>query len=304
MSVLLSEKSGFYSPFSFLTDPSKCAGDFVCDLEKDLGDLKVFQFSAGNEISIFYRTLDWDTKFFGVPTFRIDYTQLPLNVKLVSVQLAFLKFRKYLSSLCSSFYLFAEVPSEDTAVIAGMSGAGCRLIETRVTCFRDDLQNFTYKTQSETRDAVETDIPELRIAAVQAVNPYDRFHADDFFTSKEADDFLAIFIENSVKGFADEVIVPTTGPANAFLTGNYVATPHSLFGRKIGKMVFSAATPARRGWYVKLIGELSLKFKENGLDTAFMTTQATNRAVLKVWFKHGYRFGRCTHIFSTYTRVK
>jgi len=304
MNVSISEKTGFYSPLSFLTDQAACAEDFVNNMRKDLTEGKVSRFTANDDIRIYFRKLNWDTEFFGVPTFRIDYTKLPPNIRFLSVQLAFDKFREHLSTLCSDFYLFAEVPSEDTAVVAGMSGCGWRLIETRITCFRDDLQKFDYLPQSATRNATETDIPELRLAAVQAVNRYDRFHADDFFTTKEADDFLAIFIENSVNGFADEVIVPATGPANAFLTGNYLASPPSLVDRKVAKMVFSAVTTTRKGWYKQLVGALSLEFKERGIDTAFMSTQATNRAVLKVWFQHGYRFGRCTHIFSTHTRTR
>ncbi len=304
MDVPISEKTGFYSPLSFLADQAACARDFVSDLGKDLTDGIVSRFSVGDDICIHFRKLNWDTEFFGVPTFRIDYTELPSDVRFLSIQLAFIKFREYLSTLYSDFYLFAEVPSEDTAVVAGMTGSGWRLIETRITCFRDDLQKFDYLTQSATRNAVETDIPELRLAAVQAVNRYDRFHADDFFTTTEANDFLAIFIENSVNGFADEVIIPATGPANAFLTGNYLAAPPSLVGRKIGKMPLFAVTPARRGWGVQLIGAMSLKFKERGLDTAFMTTQAANRAALKILFRHGYRFGRSTHIFSTHTRER
>jgi dTDP-4-amino-4,6-dideoxy-D-galactose acyltransferase len=115
---------------------------------------------------------------------------------------------------------------------------------------------------------------------------------------------MAIFVENSVKGFADEVIVPKNGAANAFLTANFLTSPLSLTQERIGKMVLSAVSPERKGWYVRLIAEMSYIFKEQGLNTAFMSTQATNRAVLKVWFRHGYRFGRCTHIFSTYIRTK
>jgi len=304
MNVPVSEKTGFYSPFSFLTDQAACARDFISALNRDQAEGRVSSFDANDDIRIYFRKLNWDTEFFGIPTFRIDYTELPTDVRFSSVQLAFGKFREHLSTFYSDFYLFAEVPSEDTAVVAGMSGSGWRLIETRITCFRDDLQKFDYSTESESRNAIETDIPKLRLAAVHALNRYDRFHADDFFTTTEANDFLAIFIENSVNGFADEVIVPAIGPANAFLTGNYLASPPSLVGRKIGKMPLFAVTPARRGWGVQLIGAMSLKFKEHGLDTAFMTTQATNRAVLKILFRHGYRFGRSTHIFSTYARTR
>lgn len=304
MSISISEKTASYSPYNFLTDPALCAEDFLNTLHEDVEHGRVDRFDAEDYIHIYYRELKWDTNFFGIPTFRVDYTELPAGVQFITVQCAFNKLRKHLSSLYPEYYLFAEVPSEDTSVIAGMSGTGWRLIETRITCFRADIQKFDYPTRSAVRNATEADIPELRIAAKQAVNRYDRFHADDFFTPKEADDFLAIFVENSVKGFADEVIVPANGPANAFITGNYLTSPSLLSGREIGKMVLSAVTPARTGWYVRLIGELSFKFKERGIDMAFMTTQATNRTVLKVWHRHGYRFGRCTHIFSTYIRKR
>ena len=302
--IAIDATTGFYSPVSFLTrNLDACAQDFADDLCDELAQGKAEIFDGGHGIAIVFRKLGWDTNFFGTPTFRVDYTSVPAGVPLTAVQQAFGALRAHLSTLAPAYYLFAEVPSEDTTAIAGMSGNGWRMIETRITCFRDDLQQFTADGLPPVRSAVADDIPALRLAAMEAVNVYDRFHADDFFTPQQADDFLAIFVENSVKeGYADEVIVPADGPANAFLTGNYMATPPALGERKLGKMVLSAVTPARRGWYVKLIGALSLKFKERGIDTAFMTTQATNRAVLKVWFHHGYRFGRCTHIFSTYIK--
>ena len=304
MSLLITEKTSFYSPYSFLGKHESCAIHFLRSIEEDLSLGDAEYFDAGNGIFIYFRNLNWDTKFFGIPTFRVDYTAFPYNNIFYSDQRAFIKLREYFSSIYPEYYLFAEVPVEDTAVISGMSSAGWRLIETRITCYRNDLQKFDYSTRSVVRNATEADIPELRRVAIEAVNFYDRFHADEFFTRNEADEFLATFIENSVRGFADEVIVPGNGPANAFLTGNYLTTPSFLSGIKMGKMVLSAVSSARRGWYVRLIAELSFKFKELGLDTAFMTTQATNRAVLKVWLRHGYRFGRCTHIFSTYSRIR
>jgi dTDP-4-amino-4,6-dideoxy-D-galactose acyltransferase len=150
------------------------------------------------------------------------------------------------------------------------------------------------------RQAHLADIPALNSTAIKSVNIYDRFHADSFFTESMADNFLAKYVENSVRGYADEVMVPLTGDANAFLTANYIKSPNCLSNKKLAKMVLSAVAPERTGWYVKLIGEMTLKFKERNIDAAFMTTQSTNRAVLKVWNSFGYQFGRCTHIFSKF----
>lgn len=296
------ERAFFYSPYGFLRNANSLGKEWLSEINQSISKGSIERFEDGSGVSIYYRKLDWDTEFFGVPFFKVEFAEFQKGTEFSSVQKAFSNFRDYISSFFSEYYIFSEVPCEDTGVIAGLTGAGWRLVETRITCYRDDLQNFSYSRRSFVRNAVEHDIRDLRKAAVEAVNYYDRFHADDFFSRKESDDFLAIFVENSVKGFADEVIVPAEGPANAFLTGNYLESPSSLLGRKMGKMVLSAVAGERKGWYVNLIAELSFKFKEKGVDTVFMTTQATNRAVLKVWYRHGYRFGKCSHIFSTYVR--
>lgn len=304
MDLIATERTGFYAPYGFLNRLDAGAADWIGELAADLAAGKAERFEGGQGVVVYWRQLAWDSQFFGVPTFRVDYTTWSAQAGYGDIGAAFAALRAMLAARHASFYLFAEVPCEDTGTIAGMGSAAWRLIETRITCYRDNLQQFDAKARYPVRSANEGDVAELREAAIAAVNHFDRFHADDFFTSAESDSFLGTFIENSVKGFADEVLVPAEGPANAFLTGNYVKSPPTLAARRIGRMVLSAVSGERRGWYVKLIGELSLKFKERGLDTALMTTQATNRAVLKVWERHGYQYGRCTHIFSTYERKR
>jgi len=302
--LIASERSGFYAPLGFLDRLGTVGEDWIADLAAEHTAGAVQSFDGGNGVVIYYRKLAWDSDFFGVPTFRVDYATWPDDADYGAIAAAFAALRSRIAAAEASFYLFAEVPCEDTGVIAGLGSAAWRLIETRITCYRDDLQQFEPRTRYRVRSATLDDVPALRQTATEAVNHFDRFHADDFFNKEESDNFLGAFVENSIKGFADEVIVPQEGPSNAFLTGNYIKSPPSLAHRKIGRMVLSAVSTERRGWYVKLIGELSQKFKERGLDTSLMTTQATNRAVLKVWERHGYRFGRCTHIFSIYERKR
>ncbi|WP_313311922.1 hypothetical protein [Pulveribacter sp.] len=301
INTISSERAFFYSPFGFLKGADDIGVAWLSELSQAIcSGVEVFEGNSG--VLIYFRKLDWDTQFFGVPFFRIEFVDFSENADAYDLRQAFLSFKNYISASCSEYYIFSEIPCEDIRIIAGITLSGWRLVETRITCYRDDLQSFSYPRRIPIRSATIDDIEDLRRVAVEAVNHYDRFHADDFFLKKEADDFLAIFIENSVRGFADEVIVPRDGPANAFLTGNYLKSPPSLSKRKIGKMVLSAVSSERSGWYVRLIAELSYKFKEKGLDTVFMTTQATNRTVLKVWHRHGYQVGRCSHIFSTYVR--
>lgn len=292
--------SKYYAGFNFLSNSDDSTKEWYEEFfaSVDKGDLSLFKSAHG--VEIYYRYLKWDSDFFAVPTYRIDYSYIPDAIR--QSKEPFDELFAYLQSQHREFYLFAEVPSEDIQALSSMTAAGYRLIESRLTYFNDQIQQFDPTRRYATRQATADDIGELTKTAIEAVNIFDRFHADDFFSADEADRFLAKYTENSVLGFADEVMVPAEGSANAFLTANYVNSPRCLQNKKIAKMVLSAVASERRGWYVKLIGEMTQKFKEQGIDIAFMTTQSTNRAVLKVWASFGYRFGKSAHILSKYCR--
>lgn len=292
--------SKFYAGFNFLSNSDDSTQEWYEEFSGavDKGELSVYKSAHG--VEIYYRYLTWDSDFFAIPTYRIDYSYIPDGIR--NSKESFEALFAHLQTQHPEFYVFAEVPSEDIQALSSMTAAGYRLIESRLTYFNDQIQQFDLTRRYATRQATLDDIAVLIKTAIDAVNIFDRFHADDFFTDDEADRFLAKYTENSVRGFADEVMVPAEGLANAFLTANYVNSPRCLSNKKIAKMVLSAVATERRGWYVKLIGEMTQKFKEQGVDTAFMTTQSTNRAVLKVWASFGYRFGKSSHILSKYCR--
>lgn len=299
--ILSHTTTKFYSGLNFLSNSDDLTKQWHEEFLVSLAEKDLELFAINAEVEIYIRYLKWDSDFFNIPTYRIDYSYLPPCMR--TSKEAFSAVFDYLQARHLEFYLFAEVPSEDIQVIASMTAAGYSLIETRLTYFHDQIQNFNLSRRYAIRQASVEDIQTLKKTAIDAVNIFDRFHADSFFTSAEAESFLATFAGNSVLGFADEVIVPAEGLANAFLTANYIESPRCLNNKKLAKMVLSAVAPERRGWYVKLIGEMTMKFKEQGIDTAFMTTQATNRAVLKVWSSFGYRFGKSSHILSKYSRA-
>lgn len=292
--------STFYAALNFLSNSEDSTKEWFEDFSAavDKGELGLYKSAQG--VEIYYRYLNWDSDFFAVPTYRIDYSYIPDEIR--NSKEPFEELFAHLQSQHREFYLFAEVPSEDIQSLSSMTAAGYRLIESRLTYFNDQIQVFDLSRRYATRQATVDDIGALTKTAIEAVNIFDRFHADDFFTTNEADRFLAKYTENSVLGFADEVMVPAEGSANAFLTANYVNSPRCLNHKKIAKMVLSAVATERRGWYVKLIGEMTQKFKEQGVDIAYMTTQSTNRAVLKVWASFGYRFGKSAHILSKHCR--
>ena len=182
-----------------------------------------------------------------------------------------------------------------------MGSCGFRLIETRLTYYRDDIDRFECGRRSAVRLATEEDIPSIKRVAMESRNEYDRFHADVFFSASKADEYLGRYAENSVKGFADLVVVPAgvEGEPEAFLTGVFLPE-QAVIGGKVGRMVLSAVGAARRGWYRRLIAEMSHMYREMDVKIVFMSTQSTNRAVIRVWESLGYRFGRATHILAAY----
>jgi dTDP-4-amino-4,6-dideoxy-D-galactose acyltransferase len=180
-----------------------------------------------------------------------------------------------------------------------MGLAGLPLIETRLTYFHDNVAAFYWPERFPVRIPTVADIPNLRHVAMQARNLYDRCHADSFFSEKLADDYLATFVENSVKGFADRVLVPAVDDnmPDAFFTANVMKTQMDI---DIGRIVLVAIGAARQGWHLKLMAEMTDWFKTQKINVACMTTQSTNRAVIRNSEKLGFRYGRATHLFSTH----
>lgn len=298
------DRAYFHSQFAFLRGMESSVGEhFLCDLDgaRDRGEV----FCSGAESCLWVRYLSWDSEYFSVPTYRIEFVDFDPSsasvVEVVSRGLADL--RTLLQARHDSFYLFAEVPSEDTAFLQALGLDRWRLIETRLTYFNDKIAGYGFPRRAAVREATEADVACLRNVAVEKRNLFDRFHADPFFGEQLADHFLGVFVENSVRGFADVVLVPDVGQQapDAFLTGKLIHASE-LSAKPMGRMVLSAVADSRRGWYPRLISEMSYWFQAQGCETVFMTTQSTNRAVVRVWESLGFRLGRSAHVFSTFFR--
>lgn len=290
------EKIDSYAPLGFVRghDNEAWRAIFTAELVSDA--IECFEF--GDAI-IYYKILKWDSEFFKNNFFKIEFID---GNSTSSMSDCISRFLEYLSVTFQKFYVFSEVPCEDVSALGALNQSQFKIVETRICWYRDDVQEYEYKSRSSVRHAQAEDIANLRRAASSAVNIYDKYHADDFFEIDQASSYLETFIENSVNGFADVVLVPESGAANAFLTGDYLGPQEVLGGRRLGKMVLSAVMPERSGWYTRLISEMSYLFKAQSIDVTCMTTQATNRAVIKVWQRLGYLYGRSTHVVSHYRK--
>jgi dTDP-4-amino-4,6-dideoxy-D-galactose acyltransferase len=115
-----------------------------------------------------------------------------------------------------------------------------------------------------------------------------------------ADDYVATYVANSVRGFADMVIVPApdaTKPG-AFLTGAFDHRHEAVCGMKMARIPLTAVAPERRGWNRRLNSELMHWFKDRGAQLIYTTTQSTNRASIRVLESLHYSYGRSTHVFA------
>ena len=157
---------------------------------------------------IYLKRLDWDSTFFDAEIFKILF----LNDKANSENaLAFFSEKKNLKKRTQ---FFLEISSEAVDYFSLLTQWGFSLIETRLTYFHqlDDIP----KNSLASRNAVKKDIPMLRKVASGAVNYYDRYHSDKFFSNSDTDRYLEEYIENCVNGFAEKVFVPNleTEPAS------------------------------------------------------------------------------------------
>jgi dTDP-4-amino-4,6-dideoxy-D-galactose acyltransferase len=250
-----------------------------------------------NKIFIFIiNYLEWDSNYFNVPTFKLktilynptDYSFLGKAInQFIS---------KYLKK---KDYCFIEIPSEDIWTIQSLNLNKFKLVETRLTYYLD-LKNFENE-RFLVRKATISDAENLKHIASQMVNIYDRFHADLSYNTKKADEFLSTYIEESLKGLADCVIVPdeSVAPPDAFVTAKYMKKEWEEIDKKVSKMVLSAVSSETcRGWYIKLISEMAYHLKNIGADWAYMHPATTNKAVIYSYEKLGCKYGKCVHILS------
>ena len=243
------------------------------------------------------KKLVWDSNFFNLPTFKLEliiFNHSDLGVLTNAVKLFQNRFFKEQGQYC-----FTLIPSEDSIVLQALTGAGFRLIETRLTYY-GNITNFE-SDRFLTREASHSDITNLKRVASEMVNEYDRVHADPAIDNKLADAFLAAYVEESIKGFADVVLVPNdeSVPPDAFLTAKYMKDIWPKLDCNISQMVLSAVSrESCKGWYRKLIIEMTHHLKDNGADYVFFHPAATNRAVIHTYESLNFRFGQSSHILS------
>jgi dTDP-4-amino-4,6-dideoxy-D-galactose acyltransferase len=289
------DRTSFYHPYNFLI-PSPHAEDlFFKGIDQSLVKNNATRISDDHGNSLIFELLDWDTEFFGKPIYKIHFLKLVPNSSITHINELVKKLLSSLPGDSEKPYLYIEIPSEDLEILEAISQSGWKMIETRLTYYHPDTSLFETEILNRTRLANHEDIDDLRKAAIETRNHFDRFHSDSHFSDAEVDRFMGVFIENSVNGREDYVVVPKHGPANAFFAGSKVEIDQNI---SVGRMTLSAVAAERKGWHRDVTQALCCYFQQDNIQTAVMTTQSTNRAVLANLAKLNFRFGRASHIYS------
>ena len=233
--------------------------------------------------------LGWDSAFFGCGIYKVSQLSAEgFEKEWESEEVAFPEKR---------WNAFAEVPSEDTMAFIRLAKAGFALTETRLTYYHI-LKNLP-EGGRKARLAAESDIPYLEKVASGAVNAFDKYHADPFFSSRETDRYLETYIGNCVKGFAEAVFVPdlAENPAS-FVALSRLKENRPGESRPFFRIPLTACLPANKGWHYDLCLQALGYSRGLGGACLVMTTQSTNRAVIHNCEKLGFKLGGTTHIFS------
>lgn len=243
--------------------------------------------------------LAWDSDYFGTPTYRL-FTGLfgeaaaPAELAAAAAQL-----REQLAQR-GAYYAFSVVPAEDTALLQALTGGGWHLVETRLN-FYCPVAAATLPAPVAVRLAQPAEAAHIGAISAAARNDYDRFHADPWFGTAQADAFLARYAEATVAGtYADAVLVPDEAglPVDSFLAiGDTPATP-DLPGSGASRVLLTAVGPHNKGWHLKLVAETVRRAAAHHLPYVLMTTQATNKAVFRTCEKLGFRLGSTTHVLA------
>lgn len=253
-----------------------------------------------NEIRFFFKKDLWESQYFKLPSIKLVFID-HLKFTRKDFQEALFQFVNHIrDSFGDNSIITIEIPAEDIRIIQALNDSRFRTIETRLHFVNNSLDKFNWE-RFKVREATNDDISNLKRVASYMRNNFDRFHSDWSFNIDKADNYLSTYVENSIKGFTDLVIVPNQQniPPDSFLTANYLKMDWDKLDYKISKMVLSAvSSDTNKGWYIKLISEMTFILKEIGAKSVFMNTQATNIAVLVTWEKLGYRLGRTTHILT------
>lgn len=294
----------FYSPYNFLREipvelqQQLFGAGHVADFEQNPRNHIVTTGQGSNRTQLLYSELPWDSEFFGTATYRLHTGLFASDASLQGRIKAVEQLQQQLAA-DGSYYCFSEVPTEDTALLQTLTASGWRLVETRLQFYHDGLTAFE-QPRYPVRMARSEEAEAIGRISAAARNPYDRFHADEWFGAERADAFLARYASAAVQGYCDAVLVPDDPrlPVDSFLAISDLNADSAALGVGMSRVALTAVGPHNRGWHLRLVSETVQRARQNKAQYVLMTTQATNRAVFRTCEKLGFKLGGSSHVLA------
>lgn len=222
------------------------------------------------------RLLEWDSEFFGRRIARVNGHRL--DAALADDILAWAK-----RHAVECLYFLAEADDPATARLA--EERGFREVDVRVTLERrlDGAVASTDASQISVRPAIDADRAALRRLARESHRD-SRFYHDPGFPTSRCDDFYETWIETSVTGYADAVLVADDdGTAVGYVSCHLSDTDTGA----IGLFAVSAAHQGRGAGRALLAAALRW-FADHGRRHVTVVTQGRNARAQRLYGAGGF----------------
>jgi dTDP-4-amino-4,6-dideoxy-D-galactose acyltransferase len=219
--------------------------------------------------------LDWDTNFFGFPIARVNGSQLNSTISENIL-------RWCAENNIRCLYFLADADHPQTVRLAELHGF--YLTDIRMELERR-LEGISLPNETATgiRLAVGEDLPALLAIAGSAYQD-SRFYHDGHFSGRQCDQLYRAWIENSLNGFAQVVLVlGNPGNPMGFITCN-------TSENSIGSISLLGVSSTSRGQGVgqKLIDASLAWFKKIGMLSVEVVTQGRNIAAQRLYQRNGF----------------
>jgi dTDP-4-amino-4,6-dideoxy-D-galactose acyltransferase len=217
--------------------------------------------------------LEWDSNFFGVRIARLNASRLDEETLASALQWCN-------SNRIDCLYFLADADHAMTPILAEKNGF--HLTDVRVTYERPLAQNETFPAHGTIRLAREQDLPTLREIA-RNTHRDTRFYFDGRFDRDKCDQFYATWVENSLRGFAQAVLVAeVAGIPAAYLTCHLKANESQIGLLGVG------AQHQGRGLGTKLVQQFFSWSREHNAQRATVVTQGRNLAAQRLYQRNSF----------------
>ncbi len=228
---------------------------------------------AGNRNPALCTYLEWDSNFFGVRIARLNASRLDEETLANALQWCN-------SNRIDCLYFLADSDHATTPVLAAQNDF--RLTDVRMTLARPLTASESFAPEPGIRLAREEDLPALREIASNTHRDT-RFYFDRHFDRDKCDQLYATWIENSLRGFAQAVLVAEIANTPAAYLACHLKSDEAQIG-----LLGVDAQHQGRGLGTKLVRQFLTWSREQNAQRTTVVTQGRNLAAQRLYQRNGF----------------